>query len=259
MVSLHYYGDPSHLAQYAQSIRSTLSKYNPKAEIWLTEWGPSDVGNGPMGAINGSHVGAAWVIDFLVQALKGSITGGSFLLVRDNHGADMAGANSAMSLATWNHVERGVEYPKAIANAFNMVNRMAGSRKSTVVNSGKPNLYALASSDSNTASVVVSNYNYVANWQKQTAVDATKDESVSVAFRNLPFNGAVTVDRYVIDAKTSNLNYWVGAGNIPPSVQVTQLQKIESFSANSNGGTVVLPIENLGQSAVSLWIVRHQN
>jgi hypothetical protein len=160
-------------------------------------------------------------------------------------------------LATWNHVEHRVEYPKAVANAFSMIARMAGTRKSAAVNAAKPDLYALASSDSSSASLVVSNYNYVSSWAKQTASDGSKNESVTVGFQNLPFNGPVTVDRYVIDGETSNLNYWVAAGKIPPSVQVTQLQKVESFSATATGGTVALPARELGQSAVSLWIV-HQ-
>ena len=80
---------------------------------------------------------------------------------------------------------------------------------------------------------------------------------MTVAFKNLPFNGPVTVDRYLIDAKTSNLNYWVAAGKTPPSVQVTQLQKVESFSASSTNGQLTLPARQLGPSAVSLWIV-HQ-
>ncbi len=58
---------------------------------------------------------------------------------------------------------------------------------------------------------------------------------VTVAFKNLPFSGPVTVDRYVIDTKTGNLDYWLAAGKIPASVQATQLQKAESFSAASVG------------------------
>jgi hypothetical protein len=138
-----------------------------------------------------------------------------------------------------------------------MIDRMTGSRKSAAVNAAKPDLYALASSDATSASLIVSNYNYVSSYASQTASDASKNESVSVAFNNLSFSGPVIVDRYLIDGQTSNLNYWVGAGKVPPSVQATQLQKVESFSANATGGTVILPARELGQSAVSLWIV-HQ-
>jgi hypothetical protein len=102
----------------------------------------------------------------------------------------------------------------------------------------------------------VSNYNYVASWANQTASDASKNESVTVAFQNLPFNGPVTVDRYLIDGMISNLDYWVAAGKVPPSVQATQLQKVESFTATSTNGIVVLPARQLGQSAVSLWVIR---
>jgi Putative Ig domain/IPT/TIG domain len=259
VISLHDYGDdPYDLAKSAQSIRATLNANgNSQAEIWISEWGPSDIEQGPLGAINGSNIGAAWAIDFLLQALKGTITGGSFLEVRDNQGHDTAGVNADMSEPSWNHVENSVEYPKPIANTFSMVDRMTGTRKSVAVNAAKPDLYALASSDSTSASLVVSNYNYVSSYAKQTASDASKNENVSVAFKNLSFSGPVTVDRYLIDGQTSNLNYWVAAGKTPPSVKATQLQKVESFSANSVNGTVTLPERQLGPSAVSLWIV-HQ-
>jgi hypothetical protein len=256
VVSLHYYGNPDNLVQYAQSIRKTLNDNgNSKAEIWLTEWGASDEGTGPLATINASNTGAAWAIHFLLQAVEGTVTGGSFLQVRDNHGTDTDGANSATYLATWNHVKQSVEYPKPIANAFSMVDRMAGTRKLAVVNAVKPDLKALASSDGKSASLIVSNYNYSASYSKQTASDNSKNQSVTVAFKNLPFSGGVTVDRYVIDARTSNLHYWLAAGKVPPSVPATQLQKAESFPATSTGGIVTLPARELDQSAVSLWIV----
>lgn len=257
VVSLHIYGgDANVLVEYAQSIRDTLiaSGY-PKTEIWVTEWGASSLGTGPYAAINGSHEGAAWAINFLLQALKGTVTGGSFLEVRDNQGNDTAGVNADMDLASWNHVENSVEYPKAIANAFSMVDRMNGTRKSVATNLAKPDLQAFASSDSSSASLIVANYSF--DFAATGYGDLTTDETVTVAFKNLPFSGPVTVDRYLIDAQTSNLNYWVVAGQTPPSVPATQLQKVESFSASSAGGTLTLPETQLGQSAVSLWIV-HQ-
>jgi hypothetical protein len=257
VISLHQYGsDVSTLAKYAQSIRNTLNANgNSKAEIWVSEWGASSSQDSYFGAINASHQGAAWAVNFLLQALKGSITGGSFLEVRDNAGLDTAGVNSNMYFASWDHVENSVEYPKPISNAFSMVDRMTGVRTSAAVNAAKPNLYALASSGSTSASLIVANYNYVFNWTGKNFSDQTTAESVTVAFKNLAFNGPVTVDRYVIDAQTSNLNYWIAAGKIPPSVQATQLQKVESFSATSSDGVVLLPARDLGPSAVSLWIV----
>jgi hypothetical protein len=103
----------------------------------------------------------------------------------------------------------------------------------------------------------VANYNYTASWANKSAKDISKNETVTVAFKNLAFDGPVTVDRYLIDSQTSNVNYWVSNGKIPSSVQITQLQKVESFSANSTGGVVSLPARPLGPSAVSLWII-HQ-
>jgi len=259
VVSLHQYGwDITNLAKYAQSIRKTLiASGKPQTEIWVTEWGASSAGDSYFGAINASHQGAAWAIAFLLQALKGTVTGGSFLEVRDNQGLDTAGVNADMYEASWNHVENSVEYPKAIANAFSMVGRMSGRRKSAAVIASQPNLYAFASSDASSASLIVANYNYLFDWAGQKFSDLTTNETVTAAFKNLPFNGPVTVDRYLIDAQTSNLNHWVAAGETPPSVPVTQLQQVESFSAVSTGGALTLPATRFGKSAVSLWIV-HQ-
>jgi len=259
VVSLHIYArEINDLVKYAQSIRSTLiANGNPKAEIYVSEWGPSDVGNSTLGVINASHQGAAFGINFLMQALKGTVTGGSFLLVRDNQGADTAGAQSNIYEATYTHVENGVEYPKAIMNAFSMVDRMAGLRNPAAVNSAKPDLKALATSDLNSASLIVANYNYLFDYTNKNYSDLTTNESVTVSFKNLPFSGPVIVDRYVIDAQTSNLYYWYSKGQAPPSLQATQLQKVESFSATATAGTLILPARQLGPSAVSLWIA-HQ-
>ena len=255
MITLHGYGTGvAGLAKYAQSIRNTLNANgNSNVEIWITEWGANWAGDRVFGAINATHQGAAWAVGFLLQCLKGTLTGGSFLAIRDNAGTDVAGVNSNMYLASWLHVQNSIEYPKAITNVFSMITHMTGTRKSAAVNAAKADLNALASSDSSSASVVVANYNTV--FGDQSNADLSKSESVTVAFKDLPFNGPVTVDRYVIDASASNLNYWVSAGKVPSSVQATQLQKVESFSATSSGGTVSLPARQLGQSAVSLWIV----
>jgi hypothetical protein len=259
IVSLHVYASEANdLAKYAQSIRNTLNACgNSKAEIWVTEWGPSDLGDSYFGAINGTHEGSAWAIYFLLQALKGTVTGGSFLEVRDNQGTDIAGAKADMHGASWNHIENSVEYPKAVMNAFSMVDRMSGTRKSATVNPAKPDLRAMASSDTNSASLVVSNYNYLFDYNHKNYRDLTVNESVTVGFKNLAFSGPVTVDRYVIDARTSNLNSWVGVGKKPPSVQATQLQKVESYSTSSINGQLTLAARQLDPSAVSLWIV-HQ-
>ena len=138
-------------------------------------------------------------------------------------------------------------------NAFNMISNMTGARSSVTVNPAKPNLAALASADSDSASVVVANFNTV--FGQQNNQDLTTNETVTVAFKNLPLNGTVTIDRYLIDAKTSNLAMWAAAGTLPNSVQSSQLQKIESFPATSDQGVVSLPVRTLGQSAVSLWVV----
>jgi hypothetical protein len=261
IVSLHLYGqDIDDFPKFAQSIRKTLvANGKPNAEIWITEWGPSNLSDPYFGAINGSNEGAAWAIVFLLQALKGTVTGGSFLEVRDNQGHDTAGVNSEMYEATWNHVENGVEYPKPVANSFSMIDRMEGTRRSVAANAAKPNLRGFASATSKSASLIVANYNYRFDYTHKKYEDLTRTENVSVKFKNLTFSGDVIVDRYLIDARTSNLNYWLHRKILPPSVQSTQLQKVESFSASPIAGELTLPDSQLDPSAVSLWIVRRKS
>jgi hypothetical protein len=169
VVSLHQYGpDITNLTKFARSIRSTLiAAGKPQTEIWVTEWGASSAYDSHFGAINASNQGAAWAIAFLLQALAGTVTGGSFLQVRDNYGHDTAGVKASIYEATWDHVQHSVEYPKAIANAFSMVGRMNGTRKSAAVSAAQPNLYAFASSDASSASLIVANYNYLFDWANQ--------------------------------------------------------------------------------------------
>jgi hypothetical protein len=257
VLSFHIYGDsPSGWVSAAQAIRSNLSALGKnEVEIWITEWGASFNGDSYFGAINAKHQAAAWAINFLQRALQGTFTGGSFLQVRDNQGTDTAGVNSNIYGASWLHVQNSTEYPKAISNAFSMINRLTGSRKSSTVNPAKPDLYALSSSDSTSAAVIVANYNFV--FAANNYSDLSTTESVTIAFKNLPFSGPVTVDRYLVDAQTSNLYYWFAQGITPPSVQATQLQKVETFSASVSSGILSLPARQLGPSAVSMWIV-HQ-
>src|SRR4029077_7713479 len=172
-------------------------------------------------------------------------------------GHDTAGTNSNMYGASWNHVEDSVEYPKPISNAFTMVDRLKGTRKLATTGAAKPNLLALASSDSHSAGLIVANYNYNFDYTHKNFSDRTSSEAVTVAFKNLPFSGAVTVERYLVDAQTSNLDHWIAEGKTPPSVQATQLQRVETFTTTSTNGALILPARQLGQSAVSLWIV-HQ-
>ncbi len=79
VVSLHIYGgEVNDLAKYAQSIRKTLiASGNWKAEIWVTEWGASDLGDSYFGEINGSHAGAAWAVNFLLPQAAATIPFGT--------------------------------------------------------------------------------------------------------------------------------------------------------------------------------------
>ena len=254
-ITLHAYGvDVNSIANFAGSIRTALNSANKRnTAILVTEWGATASDDSKLGQMNATNQGAAWAVQFLLQCLQGTVTGGSFLGIRDNAGADVLGTGSNMYEATWLHVRNNNQYPKPIMNAFNMVSNMTGERSSVAVNPAKPDLSVLASSDSNSASVVVANFNTL--FGQQNNQDLTKSETVTVAFKNVPISGAVTVDRYLIDSKTSNLAMWAASGILPNSVQSSQLQRVESFPATSDDGVVSLPARTLGPSAVSLWVV----
>jgi hypothetical protein len=135
-IALHAYGtDVNRIATFAQSMRTALNAANRgNTEILVTEWGASSSDDSKLGQMNATNQGAAWAVQFLLQCLKGTITGGSFLGIRDNAGADVAGMNSNMYEASWLHVRNNNQYPKPITNAFNMVSSMTGTRKSVTVN-----------------------------------------------------------------------------------------------------------------------------
>ncbi len=157
-------------------MRTALNAANRgNTEILVTEWGASSSDDSKLGQMNATNQGAAWAVQFLLQCLKGTITGGSFLGIRDNAGADVAGMNSNMYEASWLHVRNNNQYPKPITNAFNMVSNMTGARKSVAVNPAKPDLAALASADSDSASVIVANFNTL--FGQQANQDLTKSET----------------------------------------------------------------------------------
>jgi hypothetical protein len=258
----HSYGDVlngwanvpgSNLRALLQRMRQALvAQGRGNAMMLVTEYGPSEGSDAVFGRINYSHEGAAWAAVFLQEALAGTANGGSYLIVRDNFGANTTGAAPVASLT---HIDSGVDYPKPAYNTFRMFTMLPGTRKAVTLSSLQPDIRALASAGSSSAALLVSNYRFRFNWPSDYT-DLTVNQTVVPGFSTLPFTGGVTVERYLIDRDTSNIGRYID-GNLPLSLAGTSLTRVESCTATvDTAGTLVLPSRVLGPSAVSLWMVR---
>jgi len=261
-LTLHFYGDllngwpnvpGSNLRALLQRMRSALVAVNRgSTPEMVTEYGPSEGSDTYWGHLNYSYEGAPWAAVFLQEALAGTATAGSYLLVRDNFGASTTGS---APIASFTHIDNGIDYPKPTYNTFRMFTMMPGTRKAVTLSSLQPDIRALASADATTAALLVSNYNYRYNYPTDYT-DLTVNQTVVPGLTNLAFTGGVTMERYVIDQNTSNVAKYIDS-NQPLSFTGASLTKVESCSATVDStGTVVLPSRVLGPSAVSLWMVR---
>lgn len=162
-------------------------------------------------------------------AERGEIAMGSYLILHDAVG-DQLGTVGQASLM--NKYSSTTYFPKPAANVFKMFAMMTGTRRAVTVPTANPNLGAFAASDANAAGVVIFNYN-----SAFTDTPAT----FSVEVDNLPYNGVVLVERYLVDANTSNLEaYLTQPGQPDPT-----LQRVEQFSALVQNGQLFLPSRTL--------------
>jgi hypothetical protein len=257
--SFHYYNDfrnettgiPPSDPQWNASRQTTTLKAqtdlvrnklialgHPETRLFLSEWGPTvDEGSD----INWSHKGAAWAAAFLTEAVAAHVAMGSYLIMHDAVGYDPGrlGQASLMHKAITDGV--AAYYPKPAANVFKMFAMMTGTRRAVTLPTASSNLGAFAASDANSAGVVIFNYDY-------SYAFADTPRTFSVELNNLPLNGVVTVERYLVDANTSNLKaFLTQPGQPDPS-----LQKVEQFSAQVNNGQLILPSRTLGLG-VTFW------
>ncbi len=220
-------------------VRSKLAKLgHPNTKLFVSEWGPSNDENTD---INYSNKGAAWAAGFLTEAVADHIAMGAYLIMDDAVGSSpgMLGAASLMHKVITNGV--ATYYPKPAANVFKMFAMMTGTRRAVTVPSGMPNLGAFATSDANSAGIVIFNYN-------SSFTDTP--ELFSVELNNLPLNGVVSVERYLVDANTSNLKAYLTQPYRPDP----HLHKVEQFNAQVHNGQLMLPTRSLGLG-VTFWRV----
>lgn len=257
-VTHHFYGDilngwsnvpGSALKTQLQRIRQALNgSGRGNTPIHISEYGPSESSDSFHGRINYSHVSAAWAAMFVQEALGGTATGGSYLLVRDNFGGDATGVPG---ITSFSHFYGGVDYPKAALNAFHAVTMLPGTRKAVTTSSTQPNVRGLAGANSTSAGLLAYNFNF----RFSDNVDLTTDQTVVPGFSGLAFNGGATVERHLIDRNTSNVARYLDAGQTP-DLGGSSLTRVEQCNATVDQGNLVLPARVLGPSAVSLWTVR---
>lgn len=246
LMSFHYYGEfrngaygpATALGYMTDRFRTKLSALGQSAvKLFISEWGPVADSNS---TTNYSHVGAAWTAAFLNAALAEGVTMGAYLLVGDAIGEQSTGYIGTASLMA--KID-GVYHYKPPANVMKMFAMMTGTRRAVALPTDRPNLGAFAVSDADSAGLLVFNYN---------STFTTTDETVKVRFDNLPFDGYVMVERYLVDADTSNLQKFIAQGTTPDPA-LTGLQRVEQVQAIVQSGQLVLPVRTLGPSAVSFW------
>ncbi|HEY3378759.1 MAG TPA: hypothetical protein VGL77_14825, partial [Armatimonadota bacterium] len=121
---------------------------------------------------------------------------------------------------------------------------------------GQPNLGAIASCSATAASLLLYNYKYTFTDASGIPVyqDNSAPEYASVTFNNLPFTGAVTIRRYLIDYTHSNIAYYYDRGLTPDS-NGCALQKVEEYAGTVSGGVLNIGQITLDTSGTTLWTV----
>ena len=236
--SFHYYGSNDMYVPTASpapfaSLKLVTDRIKSKLEtlgrgdikLFVSEWGATvDEGTD----INDSHKGAAWTAAFLNEAVAQKIAIGSYLILSD--GLVDPDNPSRRGQASLMHKEVASDgsihyYPKPVANVLKMFARMSGTRRQAIVSPSGANsdLGAFAASDAGSASVVVFNYNRMLVFQNNDNALPDMPETFTVSLTNLPFDGDVTIQRYQVDAATSNLKAFLDdPGHPDPNLQMVQ-------------------------------------
>lgn len=116
---------------------------------------------------------------------------------------------------------------------------------------GGADVDGIASVAASEASALLYNWNMAEHY-----VDNSVPREVRVIMHGLPFSGARTAERYVLDADRGNLHALLASGT-PLTQENTRAQQVETVAVTVEpGGNVVLPIRTMGASSVMLWLVR---
>jgi hypothetical protein len=246
--SFHYYGtsdtEPfSFLRLLVATVKQKLGALGKSdVKLFVSEWGPGAVEPNSQLDINYSHKGAAWAAAFLVEAVGLKISMGSFLILDDYVTDPNAPPMLNQASLLHKHVDHDGSvhyYPKAATNVFKMFARMKGERRSVTLSTAgtNSNLGTFATSDpqSGSADVIVFNYNHALVFQNENGSLPDAPEEFTVRIDNLP-DGLVKVERYLVDADTSNLKAFIVDGDHNPDLYV-----VETMYLQVNNGQLALP------------------
>jgi hypothetical protein len=258
--SFHYYGTSDGAAPFsmlrqlvatAKQKLDDLGKSNVK--LFVSEWGPAVLElNSPVD-INYSHKGAAWAAAFLVEAVALKISMGSFLILDDY----VTDPNIPPMLNQPSLLHKRVDYdgtvhyyPKPATNVFKMFARMKGERRpvtlSTTATSSNLGAFATSDPQGTSADIVVYNYNHALVFQNGNGSLQDTAEEFTVRFDNLP-DGPVKVERYLVDADTSNLKAFIVDYDHNPD-----LYAVQTLYLQVNNGQLTLPSTEL-KLGVTHW------
>jgi hypothetical protein len=181
--SLHYYGNNGSIGnrpnltpypafeKIMANLHAWISMYRPGLPIWLTEWGPSGVGNmTPAGLINANYVGAAWTAAFVSTMLQTGVDRAIFLLTADppnNWG--------------WSALFHGVT-PKPVYFVFDMFHKLQGQLVPVHVQSDS--VGTIAARQGEKLCMVIWNY-YWLRQERDGGREGAKPEQVSIRINGL--------------------------------------------------------------------------
>lgn len=262
--SFHFYGSTDGTTRFANfrqemiTIRRKLASLRqqnadmPDVKLFLSEWGPTA---DERTDVNYSHRGAAWTAAFLPEAVAQQVSLGSYLIISDGQGDDKVPSfltQASLLYKQLNGKNPPVYYPKPVGNLFKMYNKMSGKRVQATLAPGGPDssLGAFATWDqaASVVNVMVHNYDPARVFGTDTS---DPGERFTLEVDNLPFaNGEVTVERYLIDERTSNLATFLRDPALCPD---PNLQK-DTMLGTVTGGKLTLPDNRLGLG-VSLYRV----
>jgi len=263
--AFHYYGNAAYpqsawppaltLETITTTVQNKLQSLGRSdVTLFMSEWGPSTLENTD---VNYSHKGAAWVASFLPEAVKAGVTMGSYLIMEDGYGYSSATNPGSSDPGQASLLGKVIAsdgtvsyYPKPAANVFKMFAMMTGTRRPVTVSpigGSSSNLGAFATSDTGSAHILVYNYNPQLVFNNPTNTDSP--ENVSVTMNNLPFNGPVTVTRYLVDSATSNFEAFLADPTKNPD-----LQSVETFTATVQNGQLILTPHNASGLATTLGL-----
>lgn len=126
-----------------------------------------------------------------------------------------------------------------MTNVFKMFNMMTGTRNAVTVSptsGATSNLNAFATSDETSASVLVYNYNSSV-FNDQGSSQAETPESFTLTLENLwsptAYTGTITVKRYLVDSKSTNLYAFLKPEGNHPSPDLQLVQEFTEFVSDN--------------------------